>query len=41
MNWKDRLKNELEGILGEPDPRARLSAYHDMPSAIFHYPPRA
>ncbi len=39
MNWKDRLKNELEGILGEPDPRARLSAYHDMPYAIFHYPP--
>ena len=39
MNWKDRLKNDLEGILGEPDPRARLSAYHDMPYAIFHYPP--
>lgn len=39
MNWKDRLKHELEDILGEPDPRARLGAYHDMPYAIFHYPP--
>jgi hypothetical protein len=39
MSWKDRLKVDLEPVLASPDPRARLSAYHDMPYAIFHYPP--
>jgi hypothetical protein len=39
MNWKERLKNDLEPVLASPDPRGRLSAYHDMPYAIFHYPP--
>lgn len=39
MNWKERLKLDLEPVLASPDPRVRLSAYHDMPYAIFHYPP--
>lgn len=39
MNWKERLKQDLEPVLTSPDPRGRLSAYHDMPYAIFHYPP--
>ena len=39
MNWKERLKIDLEPILASPDPRGKLSAYHDMPYAIFHYPP--
>jgi hypothetical protein len=39
MNWKERHKNELEPVLGEDDPRPKLGAYHDMPYAIFYYPP--
>lgn len=39
MNWKERLKHDLEPVLASPDPRGRMSAYHDMPYAIFHYPP--
>lgn len=39
MNWKERLKNELEPVLGMGDPRPKLGAYHDMPYAIFCYPP--
>lgn len=39
MNWKERLKHDLEPVLASADPRGRLSAYHDMPYAIFHYPP--
>lgn len=38
-DWKVRLKRDLEPILLEQDPRPRISAYHDMPYAIFHYPP--
>lgn len=34
-----RLKQDLEPILGAKDPRERLSAYHDMPFAIFRYDP--
>ncbi|HVY62314.1 MAG TPA: BREX protein BrxB domain-containing protein [Planctomycetota bacterium] len=34
-----RIKNVLEPILASPDPRGRLSAYHDMPYAIFRYDP--
>ena len=37
--WKQRLTRDLEPVLRERDPRARISAYHDMPYAIFHYPP--
>ena len=35
--WEDRLTRDLEPILHERDPRPRLSAYHDMPFAIFRY----
>jgi len=38
-DWKQRLTRDLEPVLREPDPRARISAYHNMPYAIFHYPP--
>ena len=41
MNWKERLKIDLEPVLASPDPRPKLSAYHDMPYAIFRYPPEA
>ncbi|ATE61870.1 BREX protein BrxB domain-containing protein [Thauera sinica] len=38
-DWKQRLTRDLEPVLREMDPRARISAYHNMPYAIFHYPP--
>ncbi|MBM3493678.1 MAG: DUF1788 domain-containing protein [Armatimonadetes bacterium] len=38
-DWKQRLTRDLEPVLREKDPRAQISAYHDMPYAIFHYPP--
>lgn len=34
-----RIRKELEPILGLDDPRQRLSAYHDMPYALFRYDP--
>lgn len=34
-----RLKQGLEPVLELPDPRQRISAYHDMPYAIFRYDP--
>jgi hypothetical protein len=34
-----RIKFSLEPILALTDPRQRLSAYHDMPYAIFRYEP--
>ncbi len=34
-----RLKQTLEPILELPDPRERISAYHDMPYALFRYDP--
>lgn len=34
-----RLKQNLEPILEAPDPRQRISAYHDMPYALFRYEP--
>jgi hypothetical protein len=34
-----RLREGLEPILRLPDPRERLSAYHDMPYALFRYSP--
>jgi len=40
-DWEHRLKKVLEPILGQVDPRPELSAYHDMPCAIFRYPPEA
>ncbi len=38
-DWKERLTQQLEPVLKQPDPRQQLSAYHDMPYAIFRYPP--
>jgi hypothetical protein len=37
--WMDRLTRQLEPVLMEADPRPHISAYHDMPFAIFRYPP--
>lgn len=34
-----RIKQILEPILELPDPRPRISAYHDMPYALFRYDP--
>src|SRR5437667_4045338 len=34
-----RLRQILEPILELPDPRTKLSAYHDMPYALFRYDP--
>ena len=36
-----RLTKDLEPVLSLPDPRTKLSAYHDMPYAIFHYDPES
>jgi len=36
----DRLQKDLEPILTLSDPRTKLSAYHDMPYAIFRYDPK-
>lgn len=38
---RTRLTRDLEPVLALPDPRTKLSAYHDMPYAIFHYDPNA
>ena len=40
-DWKARLTGQLEPLLELPDPRQQISAYHDMPYAIFRYPPAA
>ncbi len=32
-----RLKEHLEPVLESPDPRPRISVYHDMPYALFRY----
>ena len=34
-----RLKQVLEPILQETDPRQQISVYHDMPYALFRYDP--
>ena len=36
---KQRLTKDLEPVLASVDPRPQLSAYHDMPYAIFRYDP--
>ena len=38
-DWKERLTGQLEAVLRGADPRPNISAYHDMPYAIFQYPP--
>ena len=36
---EQRLKQSLEPVLEMADPRQRISAYHDMPYALFRYDP--
>lgn len=36
---RTRLTHQLEPILASADPRPQLSAYHDMPYALFRYDP--
>lgn len=38
-NLEERIRRDLEPILEIADPRPRISAYHDMPYAIFPYRP--
>lgn len=40
-DWKARLTTDLEPLLALPDPRPRISAYDNLPFAIFLYPPDA
>ena len=37
--WKTRLTDDLEPLLALPDPRPRISAYDNLPFAIFLYLP--
>lgn len=36
---ESRIKQSLEPVLEMPDPRPRISSYHDMPYALFRYDP--
>ncbi|HEY7319742.1 MAG TPA: BREX protein BrxB domain-containing protein [Candidatus Binatia bacterium] len=38
-DFESRLKRDLEPLLASADPRERISAYHDMPYALFRYDP--
>ena len=38
-DWRERLTRSLEPALKLEDPRPEISAYHNMPYAIFRYPP--
>jgi hypothetical protein len=38
-DWTERLVQQLEPVLMQADPRPGISAYHDMPYAVFQYPP--
>jgi len=38
-DFVDRLKRDLEPVLAASDPRPAISAYHDMPYALFRYDP--
>src|ERR1700752_606001 len=38
-DWRSRLTDQLEPVLMQTDPRPQISAYHDMPYAIFRYSP--
>lgn len=37
--FQARLRHDLEPILSSADPRQKISAYHDMPYALFRYDP--
>lgn len=34
---EDRIRNTLEPLMALDDPRSKISAYHDMPYALFRY----
>lgn len=38
-DFEHRIRQSLEPVLELPDPRQRISAYHDMPYALFRYDP--
>ena len=38
-DFEKRLRNDLEPLLSSQDPREKISAYHDMPYALFRYDP--
>ncbi len=38
-DFEKRLRSDLEPLLSSPDPREKISAYHDMPYALFRYDP--
>ena len=38
-DFEHRMKHDLEPVLELADPRERISAYHDMPYALFRYEP--
>ena len=38
-DWRSRLTGQLEPVLMQADPRPQISAYHDLPYAIFRYSP--
>ena len=38
-DFEKRLRRDLEPLLSSPDPREKISAYHDMPYALFRYDP--
>lgn len=38
-DFVDRLTHDLEPVLASNDPRPAISAYHDMPYALFRYDP--
>jgi len=38
-DFEKRLRTDLEPLLSSPDPREKISAYHDMPYALFRYDP--
>jgi hypothetical protein len=38
-DFEKRLRTDLEPLLASPDPREKISAYHDMPYALFRYDP--
>lgn len=39
IEFRNRLVKDLEPILASTDPSEKISAYHDMPYAIFRYDP--
>jgi hypothetical protein len=39
QSLEHRIKQSLERDLELPDPRQRISAYHDMPYVLFRYDP--